>query len=170
MRSEIFGAEVSILHICLAKNGGLELKSHQHDQFDLTFNRNSSTERPPSVDKEWAKSLIGLHMKGDEGWWEDYGGTALWPGQIVAVNFGDELGRFFILQLNGEEWTYPMSYDAVLFMQMKRMQMFTSVISLIHSLAQLLCHKKDKRRSLQTPMQIQDYSQLDPTDYQHHRS
>jgi hypothetical protein len=32
----------------------------------------------------------------------------------VAVDFDDELGRFFILQLDGDEYTYKMRYDAVL--------------------------------------------------------
>ena len=32
----------------------------------------------------------------------------------MAVDFDDELGRFFILQLDGDEYTYKMRYDAVL--------------------------------------------------------
>jgi hypothetical protein len=80
VRSEIFGAEVSILRIFLDKNGGLERKSHQRDGFDLTLNRQSIDKMHLSVDKEWAESLIGLHMKVEEGWWESYSGTTLCPG------------------------------------------------------------------------------------------
>ena len=70
---------------------------------------------PPSVDTEWAQSLIGLHMLVEECWWEGWSCSALCPGAIVAVDFSDDAGRFFILQLDREDYTYPMRYDDVFF-------------------------------------------------------
>ena len=67
-----------------------------------------------TVDKEWAKSLIGLRMKVKESWCDDFSGKDLCPGEIVDVDFDDELGHFFILQLDGDEYRYHMRYDAVL--------------------------------------------------------
>ena len=57
---------------------------------------------PPSVDTEWVQSLIGLRMLVEECLWEGWSGSALCPGAIVAVDFSDDDGRFFILQLEGE--------------------------------------------------------------------
>ena len=70
---------------------------------------------PPSVDREWAESLVGLRMKVEDCWWDGCTGSELYPGAIVDVDFSDEAGRFFILHLDGDEFTYPMRYDAVLY-------------------------------------------------------
>jgi hypothetical protein len=100
-----------------------------------------------------------MKMKVEEDWWEDYSGTAFWPGQIVAVSFDDEMGRFFILQLDGEERTYPMTmrYDAVLLYADEEDANFYKrhlPDSLPEdpegeeiTLAQLLRHKKGKHRT-----------------------
>lgn len=53
-------------------------------------------------------------MQVAECWWPEYSGSDLCPGQIADVKFDDAAGRFFLLQLDGEDWTYPMRYDAVL--------------------------------------------------------
>ena len=45
---------------------------------------------------------------------QGWSGSDLSPGLIVDVDFSDDAGRFFILQLDGEDYTYPMRYDAVL--------------------------------------------------------
>ena len=39
---------------------------------------------PVSVDKEWAKSFIGLRMQVEEGWWDGCSCSTLYPGQIAA--------------------------------------------------------------------------------------
>ena len=51
----------------------------------------------------------------EECWWEGWSCSALCPGAIVAVDFSDDAGRFFILQLDREDYTYPMRYDDVFF-------------------------------------------------------
>eukprot|EP00956_Cyclotella_meneghiniana_P033551 scaffold96912_cov61-Cyclotella_meneghiniana.AAC.2 len=66
-----------------------------------------------SVDQEWATSLIGLRMQVEERWWPEYSGSDLCPGQIIDVKFDDDQERYWLLQLDGEDWTYPMRYDAV---------------------------------------------------------
>ena len=66
-----------------------------------------------SVDKEWAASLVGLRMQVADNWWDGCHGSELYPGAISDVNFDDAAGRFFILTLDGDEYTYPMGYDAV---------------------------------------------------------
>jgi len=53
---------------------------------------------PPSVDREWAQSLVGLRMLVEKSWWEGGSGSDLCPGLIVDVDFSDDAGRFFILQ------------------------------------------------------------------------
>jgi hypothetical protein len=50
---------------------------------------------PPSVDKEWVESLIGLRMKVEECWWEGFSGTALCPGQIVVASSSN------LMEMNG---------------------------------------------------------------------
>ena len=74
----------------------------------------------PSINEDWALSLVGLRMQVEERWWFAFDGTKLCPGQISAINFNptDEKGEattaFFELQLDGEQYTYGMRYDAVL--------------------------------------------------------
>jgi len=111
------------------------------------------------IDREWAKSLVGLRMKVEECWWPEFSSTALCPGKISAVNFDDEAGRFFLLQLDGEERTYPMTmrYDAVLLYADEEDANFYKrhlPDSLPEdpegeeiTLAQLLRHKKGKHRT-----------------------
>jgi len=72
---------------------------------------------PPSVDKEWAKSLIGLRMKVEDCWWDGCNGSTLYPGRIAAVDFNDVAGRFFLLHLDEDEEDimYHMRYDAVVY-------------------------------------------------------
>ena len=67
-----------------------------------------------SVDREWVTSLKGLIMKVGDWWWPGYTTTTLRPGKIVHVNFTNDSGRFFVLQLDNESFTYPMWYDAVI--------------------------------------------------------
>jgi hypothetical protein len=77
-----------------------------------------------SIDREWAESLVG--------WWPEFSGTTLCPGKISAVNFDDEAGCFFLLQLDGEEWTYPMYYMTQCFIiLMRKIQTITSFIFLM---------------------------------------
>jgi hypothetical protein len=67
-----------------------------------------------TVDREWATSLKGLCMKVEDRWWDGYTGSMLYPGQIIDVDFTNDNGKFFILQLDNDEYTYEMRYDAVL--------------------------------------------------------
>ena len=53
-------------------------------------------------------------MKVEDWWWPGYTTTTLRPGKIVHVNFTNDNGRFFLLQLDNELFTYPMRYAAVL--------------------------------------------------------
>ena len=69
----------------------------------------------PSVDREWAASLVGLRMLVESCWWPAYDDSELNPGRIADVNFDDPAGRFFLLELDDEPGAhYPMRYDAVL--------------------------------------------------------
>ena len=52
-------------------------------------------------------------MKVEERWWPGYCSSKLCPGQIVDVNLDCSDGKYFILQLDGDEFTYGMQYDAV---------------------------------------------------------
>jgi hypothetical protein len=53
-------------------------------------------------------------MKVPESWWPGYDGDELCPGRISAVDFDDEHGRFFHLELDDGDGPYRMRYDAVL--------------------------------------------------------
>ena len=69
----------------------------------------------PSVDREWARTLVGLRMLVESSWWPSYDDSELNPGRIVDVNFDDPAGRFFLLELDDELGAnYRMRYDAVL--------------------------------------------------------
>ncbi|KAL7536120.1 hypothetical protein ACHAXR_006945 [Thalassiosira sp. AJA248-18] len=67
-----------------------------------------------SVDREWATSLNGLRMKVEDRWWDGYTGTTLHPGKILDVDFTNDNAKFFVLQLDDDEFTYEMRCDAVL--------------------------------------------------------
>eukprot|EP00956_Cyclotella_meneghiniana_P024576 scaffold49508_cov47-Cyclotella_meneghiniana.AAC.9 len=70
---------------------------------------------PPSIDREWAESLVGLRMIVESSWWDGYDDSELNPGVISAIDFSDKAGRFFQLELDDEPGAhYPMRYDAVL--------------------------------------------------------
>jgi hypothetical protein len=47
-------------------------------------------------------------MKVEERWWPGYCSSKLCPGQIVDVNLDCSDGKYFILQLDGDEFTYGM--------------------------------------------------------------
>ena len=74
-----------------------------------------------AIDEDWALSLVGLPMKVEGRWWPGkHDGSTMHHGKIAAINFNptDEKGKrttaFFQLQLDQEDWTYGMLYDAVL--------------------------------------------------------
>ena len=72
------------------------------------------------IDEEWAATLVGLRVLVPDSWWPEYITHNLNAGKIVSVDFSDEAGRFWALQLDAdvedgeEETTYLMRYDAVL--------------------------------------------------------
>eukprot|EP00956_Cyclotella_meneghiniana_P036207 scaffold122820_cov43-Cyclotella_meneghiniana.AAC.1 len=64
---------------------------------------------PPSIDREWAESLVGLRMIVESSWWDGYDDSELNPGVISAIDFSDKAGRFFQLELDDEHGAhYPM--------------------------------------------------------------
>jgi hypothetical protein len=67
-----------------------------------------------TIDREWARSLIGLRLKVEACWWPEFSGHELYPGVIEDVDFDDPNDRFFIFRIDGDEWTYNMRYDAVI--------------------------------------------------------
>jgi hypothetical protein len=68
----------------------------------------------PSIDREWARSLIGLRLQVESCWWDGFDGHELNPASVVDVDFDDSAGRFWIFQCDGDCYTYQMRYDAVL--------------------------------------------------------
>jgi hypothetical protein len=97
-----WNAEILIKHILIsAANSIFKLAIHRR-KFFLPLS---------TKDNEWEESLGGIHMLVEDGWWDGCSGSDLNPGLIVAVDFSDEAGRFFILQLDGDDkYTYPMRY------------------------------------------------------------
>jgi hypothetical protein len=66
-----------------------------------------------TIDREWARSLIGLRLKVEACWWPEFSGHELYPGVIEDFDFDAPNDRFFIFRIDGDEWTYNMRYDAV---------------------------------------------------------
>ena len=68
----------------------------------------------PSIDKDWALSLVGLKMKVEDSWWPGFDGSTMHPGRITAVDFeptdqkGKRTSAFFQLKLDNDSWTYGM--------------------------------------------------------------
>eukprot|EP00956_Cyclotella_meneghiniana_P032582 scaffold90174_cov65-Cyclotella_meneghiniana.AAC.2 len=70
--------------------------------------------KAPSIDTEWASSLIGLRLNVPANWWDGYNGRKLHPGQIVAVDPENTGGKYFMFELDEEKDAhYPMRYDAL---------------------------------------------------------
>ena len=70
---------------------------------------------PIVIDPEWAATLVGLRMKVPEHWWAGCTGNTLCEGEIAAIDFTDNAGRYFQLELDDEKGShYAMRYDAVL--------------------------------------------------------
>ena len=70
----------------------------------------------PTIDKEWASSLVGLCMAVPNYWWPAYKGTGLNHGHICRVEFdGVTDERHFILQLDNKDdgVNYLMHYNAI---------------------------------------------------------
>jgi len=66
------------------------------------------------IHKEFATKLVGLRMAVPEYWWRGYNAQTLCPGEIAAVDFSQEGGRYFQLMLDDTPGVlYPMRYDAV---------------------------------------------------------
>jgi len=79
---------------------------------------------PPSIDRDWAQSVVGLRVSVPTSWWQGCDGNDINDGIIAAVDFTESNQRYFQLLLDDDkdhaevsddlrELYYPMRYDAV---------------------------------------------------------
>ena len=66
----------------------------------------------PTIDTEWAESIIGLRLKVPTNWWARLSGTDLHDGKIVSFDEAKQKWNF-VCDLEPEEVPYLMAYGAV---------------------------------------------------------
>jgi hypothetical protein len=68
--------------------------------------------KEPTINVEWAKSLIGLSMKVPEYWWPGYNGYRLHDGKIDSFDIDTQKCNL-VLDDRNEPFPFLMAYDAV---------------------------------------------------------